>query len=64
MTTDKFLKQLGGCISGDFTRFPAGALPMVRRESDFDPVGCHLKDRKGGDMAEWPSDLRVREFPQ
>lgn len=58
-----FLKQLGGCICGDFTRFPAGALPMVRRESDFDPVGCHLKDRKGGDMSEWPEDLRVRQMP-
>ena len=23
-----------------------------------------LKDRKGGDMAEWPEDLRVREFPK
>jgi protein gp37 len=23
-----------------------------------------LRDRKGGDMAEWPEDLRVREFPQ
>ncbi len=22
-----------------------------------------LKDKKGGDMAEWPPDLRVREFP-
>lgn len=22
-----------------------------------------LKDRKGGDMSEWPEDLRVREFP-
>ena len=22
-----------------------------------------LADRKGGDMAEWPEDLRVREFP-
>ena len=22
-----------------------------------------LHDRKGGDMAEWPEDLRVREFP-
>lgn len=22
-----------------------------------------IKDRKGGDMAEWPADLRVREFP-
>jgi hypothetical protein len=23
-----------------------------------------LKDRKGGDPAEWPEDLRVREFPK
>lgn len=23
-----------------------------------------LRDKKGGDMAEWPSDLRVREFPR
>jgi len=23
----------------------------------------NLRDRKGGDMSEWPSDLRVREFP-
>jgi protein gp37 len=30
-------------------------VPLIR------PV--HLKDRKGGDMAEWPEDLRVRDFP-
>jgi len=23
-----------------------------------------LKDSKGGDMSEWPEDLRVREFPR
>lgn len=23
----------------------------------------HLKDRKGGDMSEWPADLRVRQWP-
>jgi protein gp37 len=28
------------------------------------PVRVHLKDRKGGDMAEWPMSLRVREFPE
>jgi protein gp37 len=27
------------------------------------PVRIRLKDKKGGDMAEWPADLRVREFP-
>ncbi|MDO8357242.1 MAG: phage Gp37/Gp68 family protein [Nitrospirota bacterium] len=25
--------------------------------------GIHVKDKKGGDMAEWSEDLRVREFP-
>lgn len=27
------------------------------------PVRVRLKDRKGGDISEWPQDLRVREFP-
>ena len=27
-------------------------------------MGLGLKDRKGGEMAEWPPDLRVREYPQ
>jgi hypothetical protein len=27
------------------------------------PVRVRLRDRKGGDPEEWPSDLRVREFP-
>lgn len=26
-------------------------------------VGLNLKDRKGADMSEWPSDLRIRELP-
>ena len=28
-----------------------------------DPVRVRLKHRKGGDMEEWPEDLRIREFP-
>jgi protein gp37 len=27
------------------------------------PEGVRLTDKKGGDPAEWPEDLRVREFP-
>ncbi len=27
------------------------------------PEGLRLRDRKGGDQAEWPADLMVREFP-
>ena len=26
-------------------------------------ISLGLKDRKGGDMEEWPGNLRVREFP-
>jgi len=29
-----------------------------------EPWRVHLKDRKGGNMDEWPLDLRVREFPK
>lgn len=29
-----------------------------------DDVRVRLKDRKGGDINEWPADLRVREFPR
>lgn len=28
------------------------------------PVRVRLRDRKGGDMAEWPLDLRVRQMPE
>jgi protein gp37 len=45
----------------------AGARPYARTE---DVLGngsypdLNLRDRKGGDMAEWPADLRVREWPE
>ncbi len=34
--------------------------------TDNEPVGdpLHLKSRKGGDMEEWPANLRIREFPK
>lgn len=60
-----FVKQLGAAsiVSsqaqfsmlapiGDPTRWGRIEIPMV------------LKDRKGGDPAEWPEDLRVRQFPE
>ena len=28
------------------------------------PVRVHLASKKGGDMGDWPADLRVREMPQ
>jgi protein gp37 len=43
-----------------------GAHPMVSVGGDlgYPPISLKLADRKGGDMAEWPNDLRVREFPR
>lgn len=43
-----FVKQLG--------------LRPVDSNPDTEPM--HIFDRKGGDMAEWPEDLRVREMPR
>jgi protein gp37 len=46
-----FVKQLGA------DPVSLLSLPLVR------PDGERLRDKKGGDPEEWPSDLRVREFP-
>ena len=43
-------------------------VPVFVKQLGADPwnVGVHLtlKSRKGADMAEWPEDLRIREFPK
>jgi len=46
-----FVKQLGADPQGSLQPglYPAQPMP--------------LRDRKGGDMEEWPADLRVRQFP-
>jgi protein gp37 len=36
-----------------------GATPVADYGNHF----LAVRDRKGGDMAEWPADLRVRELP-
>jgi hypothetical protein len=45
------VKQLGGNIHDD-------------DQKEINHAGFVVHDRKGGDMAEWPEDLRVREYPQ
>lgn len=48
----------------------AAAVPVFVKQVGSHPTNregerCpHIKDRKGGDIDEWPSDLRVREFPE
>ena len=47
-----FVKQLGRIVTIDHPKFEGDEHWIVK-----------LKDPKGGDMAEWPEDLRIREFP-
>jgi protein gp37 len=49
-----FVKQLGSnpIFGGDFAKKTG---PME---------GIRLRDKKGGDPAEWPEDMRVRQFPK
>jgi protein gp37 len=55
-----FIKQLGAVpVTGATGRFRTHE---GRRQVEL--VRLRLKDRKGGDMDEWPEDLRVREFPE
>jgi protein gp37 len=57
-----FVKQLGAAAS-DAKNGIAGAALKV--PADFlDRVSKRLRDRKGGDMSEWPAALRVRQFPE
>ena len=58
-----FVKQLGACLTGDQFDFPR-ELTRFRAGGTGEPASFGLDDAKGGDMAEWPKDLRVREFPE
>lgn len=40
-----------------------GAKPMLSTHP-FDDRSLRLENKKGGDMSEWPQDLRIREFPK
>ena len=64
-----FVKQLGAnIIAGNpcdpIDQFPNDALPRFSQGPDEFTAQLHLRDRKGGNPAEWPADLRVREFPK
>ncbi|MCC7082193.1 MAG: phage Gp37/Gp68 family protein [Burkholderiales bacterium] len=58
-----FVKQAGArpildCPPGEENE------PQMRPDGSARYWTIAMKDRKGGDMAEWPEDLRVREFPK
>jgi len=57
-----FVKQLGArpiVADSDF-----GHLGAYTREAQDGSNEVRFHDRKGGEMAEWPEDLKVREFPR
>lgn len=69
-----FVKQLGtmpvdandaGFDGVEASEWPAGTetSPLTHQQWQGDDCRIRLKCRKGGDMAEWPRDLRVRQFP-
>jgi protein gp37 len=71
-----FMKQMGANVrdrnDAGFEGDTESSWPMDTHHEDVDGdvirfqgdrVRVRLKDPKGGDPAEWPDDLRVREFP-
>lgn len=69
-----FLKQLGSHVidrnDAGFEGDPGDSWTPQTKHDELtpqgwqgDPVRIRLTSRKGGDMAEWPADLRVREWP-
>ena len=78
--TAVYVKQLGANVQdrndAGFEGCDPSQWPDIdpnRVEEDLDgtrddyqgaPVRVHLRDRKGADMAEWPEDLRIRQFPE
>lgn len=50
-----FVKQLGARVTGQIEH---------PDNEGYGVVAARLNDRKGGDMDEWPKDLRVREWPR
>ena len=58
-----FVKQCGARPILDCPPGEEGE-PQMRPDGSARYWTIAMKDRKGGDMAEWPEDLRVREFPR
>jgi protein gp37 len=54
-----FLKQLGSNV-----QISQGEPPWGPPSAQTISGRVFLKDKKGGDVAEWPEDLRVRQFPE
>lgn len=58
-----FVKQLGACVRFPPEEWVGRNLRDLVQHPTGGVLGFRLHDRKGGDMAEWPADLRIREMP-
>ncbi len=56
-----FVKQLGAAYSDEKNGVAGAALKVPKSAAEL--ISRRLKNRKGGDMTEWPESLRVREMP-
>lgn len=59
-----FVKQLGARPMHSLRACDGFTDDGQRTYADLPPAQMELADRKGGDPAEWPADLRVREMPR
>lgn len=58
-----FVKQLGAMPVCDVQPTPLHRTHDGRRQIGLTGTSLQLRHKKGGDMAEWPEDLQVRELP-
>jgi hypothetical protein len=58
-----FVKQFGACPYDGWKSSPVRCSGNGPDGSTQVECWMNLKDRKGGDMSEWPEWARVREFP-
>lgn len=61
-----FVKQLGAhpiTENANLHDWPDD-VRLASKDGGFAAATIVISDRKGGDMAEWPEELRVREFPR
>lgn len=63
-----FVKQVGARPVYEYKDLSENQFAALDASEDGyhrgDPVVMRLANKKGGDMAEWPEDLRVREWPR
>jgi protein gp37 len=61
--TAVFIKQLGAFVVSEERRVAPEDVEIMQAHPDGWAWRAGLADRKGGDINEWPENLRVREFP-